>query len=239
MAKFCGNCGGQLDDSAKVCGFCGTPLETEDVANIPEATPIPTNDYTYSDPDKNQKIIKYGIMGGIAVVAVVLVIVIISALINNTGYKGAVNTFMGVYEDGQDFEIEDITDLASSKWEDEDEFLNNYEEYFENAADYFEEETDDDYDISWEISKVVELDEDEVEIFGEYMAKSHDDFDEDILTDVVSVKVKITAEADDDKCKNTIILILTNEDGDWKLFSVEGKKYDLTDYIDIWEDYLD
>ena len=27
MAKYCGNCGTQLEDSAKVCGQCGTPLD--------------------------------------------------------------------------------------------------------------------------------------------------------------------------------------------------------------------
>lgn len=26
MAKFCGNCGAQLDDDDKVCGQCGTPV---------------------------------------------------------------------------------------------------------------------------------------------------------------------------------------------------------------------
>lgn len=26
MAKFCGNCGAQLDDGDKVCGQCGTPV---------------------------------------------------------------------------------------------------------------------------------------------------------------------------------------------------------------------
>lgn len=26
MAKFCGNCGSQMDDTAKVCGNCGTPF---------------------------------------------------------------------------------------------------------------------------------------------------------------------------------------------------------------------
>lgn len=26
MAKFCGNCGAQMDDGAKICGMCGTPF---------------------------------------------------------------------------------------------------------------------------------------------------------------------------------------------------------------------
>ncbi len=32
MAKFCGNCGAQMEDSAKVCGYCGTPFENAVVA---------------------------------------------------------------------------------------------------------------------------------------------------------------------------------------------------------------
>lgn len=27
MARFCGNCGAQIDENAKVCGQCGTPIE--------------------------------------------------------------------------------------------------------------------------------------------------------------------------------------------------------------------
>ena len=44
MAKFCGNCGAQMSDSAKVCGMCGTPFtssakENAAPGNIP-ASPV-------------------------------------------------------------------------------------------------------------------------------------------------------------------------------------------------------
>ena len=29
MAKFCGNCGAKMNDSAKVCGQCGTPVDPD------------------------------------------------------------------------------------------------------------------------------------------------------------------------------------------------------------------
>ena len=45
MAKFCGNCGAQLDDNAKVCGQCGTPVGT--LSAIPSVKIV--------DPEKQKK----------------------------------------------------------------------------------------------------------------------------------------------------------------------------------------
>ena len=46
MAKFCGNCGTQLEDNAKICGKCGTPLDGAS-ANIPGLK--------VTDPEKQNK----------------------------------------------------------------------------------------------------------------------------------------------------------------------------------------
>lgn len=46
MARFCGNCGAQLDDDAKVCGQCGTPID----GNVPGLKIV--------DPEKKKKMMK-------------------------------------------------------------------------------------------------------------------------------------------------------------------------------------
>ena len=44
MAKYCGNCGAQLEDNAKVCGNCGTLLDNTKVEGL-----------NYTDPARKKK----------------------------------------------------------------------------------------------------------------------------------------------------------------------------------------
>lgn len=49
MAKFCGNCGAQLDDDDKVCGQCGTPVNGN-AGTVPGLKVV--------DPEKKKKMAK-------------------------------------------------------------------------------------------------------------------------------------------------------------------------------------
>ena len=49
MAKFCGNCGTQLEDNAKICGQCGTPLDGASSKIL---------DLKLVDPEKQKKLKK-------------------------------------------------------------------------------------------------------------------------------------------------------------------------------------
>ena len=49
MAKFCGNCGAQLDDGDKVCGQCGTPVNGN-AGTVPGLKVV--------DPEKKKKMAK-------------------------------------------------------------------------------------------------------------------------------------------------------------------------------------
>ena len=76
MAKFCGSCGAQLDDSAKICGICGTPL-----AGVSAKTKIPGINEISISPKQKEMVKKYAPLAGIAIVALIVVIIIISTFI--------------------------------------------------------------------------------------------------------------------------------------------------------------
>ena len=50
MAKFCGNCGAQLDDGDKVCGQCGTPVNGN-TGTVPSLKVV--------DPEKKKNCLLY------------------------------------------------------------------------------------------------------------------------------------------------------------------------------------
>ena len=63
MAKFCGNCGGKLEENATQCPWCGTPTESQ-------ATP--SSQKKQVDPERKKKwerIIK------LAITAVVVIVI--------------------------------------------------------------------------------------------------------------------------------------------------------------------
>lgn len=72
MAKFCWNCGGQLDDSARVCGYCGTVLDG--------GNPVPEGGYhapAAVRTGRGKKKKKKGWVAAIAAVAVVAVVAVL------------------------------------------------------------------------------------------------------------------------------------------------------------------
>lgn len=88
MAKFCGNCGTQLEDNAKICGQCGTPLDGTS-SNIPGLKVV--------DPEKKEKMKKVG-KRIVALVALVIVAVIAFNVVSQfTGYNGLLRKVMAAY----------------------------------------------------------------------------------------------------------------------------------------------
>ena len=70
MAKFCGNCGTQLDDCAKVCGNCGTPLG---------GAPVSIRKTRVVDPEKKKEMQKK--VKKITVLCFVLALLVVIAVI--------------------------------------------------------------------------------------------------------------------------------------------------------------
>ena len=159
MAKFCSNCGAQMDDAAVVCGNCGAALEgAADVQPKAKADPMAqVKELIAKVPKKFIPVI------GAALAAFVLIIVI--ALIATSGsskslikkYEKAMfaEDSKSVVELYYTFNNEDYTDLVNGNWK---KLLNNG--YYDNGkecsyVDYLEEEFGD----GVKIKKVEILDE--------------------------------------------------------------------------------
>ena len=88
MAKFCMNCGAQLEDNAKFCMSCGTKVEemavpaaasSAETAATPAAAPV-----SYPGPAIPKKKGKTGLIIGIAV-GVVALIAVLAVLLGGSG----------------------------------------------------------------------------------------------------------------------------------------------------------
>lgn len=214
MSKFCGNCGTQLDDSAKICGNCGTPLDTNRASN----SSIPG--VNYGDPEKKAKMTKnIKMYGGIA--ALILVVIIAIKLISGSvGYKGTVRKFMKAYED---YDIDTIVSMSSDIFSYMG--MDDYAEYFFKATissdlEAFEDKVGRKYDLSYEIVDSYELEGYRLDDLMEEL-ESYDDFDPDDLSEIMMVELLITAEDDGKSMEREMALTLTKEDGDWKIFGID------------------
>lgn len=90
MAKFCGNCGAQLDDDDKVCGQCGTPVNGN-AGTVPGLKVV--------DPEKKKKMAKRIKWIVALVIVVALAITVVKVYLSFTGTNGLVRKVMTAYED--------------------------------------------------------------------------------------------------------------------------------------------
>ena len=148
MARFCGNCGAQIDENAKVCGQCGTPVE--------DSTKMPPVKVVDSEKKKkNKKIFKA--MIALALVAVVAVTAI-NVVSKFTGYNGLLRKVMTAYEG---YDIDTLVSLSSDiYYYGEEDYV---ESYFENsvgsALDSFETSVGHSYQFSYEVNETYTMSE--------------------------------------------------------------------------------
>ena len=204
MSKFCGNCGAQSDDAAMVCGNCGTPFAAG------AAAPADAGNGAADIMEKVKKYIKPAIA---AVLAIVILIVGISFVVNHTGVKGAANTYAKAYIKSKPAKMAKV--LSVRYGEDTDEKEDEAEDMV------IDEDTLEDYKFSYEIKSTKNVSSKELKALKNY-------FDEEFdmkLKAAKIVKIKITAKdkEDDDKDSNTAKLVFTKEKGGWKYFGYEGE----------------
>jgi len=217
MAKFCGNCGMQLDDAARICGYCGTPLDGAESASAS----------VFVDPEKkkqSQKKIKNTVKLIIGVVALVVVAVIVFNTITSfTGYNGLLRKVMNAYED---YDIDALLEMSSDIYYYNREDDSYAENYFESkvgyALDYFESYVGHSYDLSYEVEETYTLSKRGMDSTLEALSWISSDFDASIIEEIVVAEVILTAEQDDVSKKMTIKITMTNEDGAWRLLYIEN-----------------
>ena len=147
MAKFCGNCGTQLEDNAKICGKCGTPLDGMS-ANIPGLK--------VTDPEKQKKM-KKTVKLVVGMVALVIVAVIAFNVVSQyTGYNRLLRKVMTAYEN---YDIDTLISLSSDMYYyGEEDWVEYYFEYsVGDDLDYFESYVGHNYKLSYDVQEVYTL----------------------------------------------------------------------------------
>lgn len=221
MSKFCGNCGAQLDDTAKVCGYCGNALSIE-----PENTKTTTipGIRTEADKEKSAKMTK-NIKTIVVAVALVIVLSLgINVVSSFTGYKGVVRKVVNAFED---YDMNTLCSYASSLC-----YYGNdieyYEDIFEDRVsaklDYYENMLGHNLKMNFEIVDSYKLDDrkvdnllEELEDMGAYAGK----------IDTIR-RVEIELEIKGSRNTSTFLiddLLLIKENGKWKVLYLNDYYY--------------
>lgn len=244
MAKFCTNCGNQLDENAKFCANCGTAIAgntpepapavedvaevasdevtvvAEDVQNVEQtqAEPTPataTGSAFMAKVDAFLAKIKLDRVKALIISgAVVGVIVIAIAL---SVIFPSPKTVVKRFMNG----VEDmnakaiINTMPSFIWDNDKDEKEDAIESLEKTLDYLEVE-----DLEYTIKKVKSLDDDDIEEYEDSfkaLEKYFDEFNADDVKAMKEVKVKVSAEIDGEDASETMTFVLIKYKGQWKI----------------------
>lgn len=210
MAKFCGNCGAQMDDNAKVCGQCGTPVDS----GI-KASPVKIVDL--EKKKKNKRIFKIAVTLILVVIVAVTAINVISKF---TGYNGLFRKVMVAYEE---YDIDTLVSLSSDiYYYDEDDYV---EYYFENIVgttlDSFESSVGHSCQLSYEVNETYTMSERKTKETLEEIEYAYPDFDVDIIEKIVVFNITLTAKQGSKSVKKDLNITMSKENGTWKLLYIE------------------
>lgn len=212
MARFCGNCGAQLDDDARVCGQCGTPIDGGH-GKIPGLK--------IADPEKKKKLVKRIKAAVVLLVVAVVAIIGVRVALSFTGTNGFVRKVMTAYEK---YDIDALVALSSDMYYYSD-YENYVDEYFEyavgNNIDSFESSVGHSYKMTYEVEEVYDLSQrkqDEMLKNIEYM---YPDFDVDLISKISVASVKITAKQGSKSVSKTVKITMAKEGNSWKLLYIE------------------
>lgn len=211
MAKFCGNCGTQLEDNAKICGKCGTPLDGAS-ASIPGLK--------VTDPEKQKKM-KKTVKLVVGMVALVIVAVIAFNVVSQyTGYNGLLRKVMTAYEN---YDIDTLISLSSDMYYyGEEDWVEYYFEYnVGEDLDSFESSVGHSYKLSYEVNETYVMSERKVDELLDEIEYTYSDFDVDVIEEIVVADLTLTAKQGSKSVNRDIDIVMTKEDGSWKLLYIE------------------
>lgn len=210
MAKFCANCGAQMNDEDKVCGQCGTPAVS--VAVKPAAS-----DQAGKNKESN-KIIK--LIAGV-IIAVVVIVIAVNIAGSYTGYKGTVNKMVKALQKNDVATLEALASIISKEtlgaWYGED-LYDYYDEAVSDALDIFEDSVGPIKKISYEITDETEVSARRVEELEDYLVEIYN-MDTSSIKKIVKVNLKLTVKGTKKSSTyNTNELYMIKESGGWKIY---------------------
>ena len=212
MARFCGNCGVQMDDDAKVCGQCGTPVD---------GSQGKVSGFKVSNPEKKKKLMKKMKL----VIAFVALVIIVTAGIktvrNSTGTNGLVRKVIAAYEK---YDIDTIVSLSSDMYYYSD-YENFVEEYFESAVgqdiDNFESSVGHNYKMSYEVKEIYDLSQRKQDEMLKNIEYLFSDFDVDMINKIAVANVEVTAKQGSKSVTKTVSITMSKEGKTWKVLYIQ------------------
>lgn len=210
MAKFCGNCGTQLDDNVKVCGQCGTPVET--LSAIPSVK--------IDDPEKQKKAKKMFKLICSLVAIIAVAIVAINIVFNFTGCKGLLRKVMNAYEN---YDIDKLVSLSSDMYYyGEEDWVEYYFEYsLGEDLDYFEAYVGHDYKLRYDVQDIYTLPERKLSSILDTVEASFPDYDVSSISQVKIADIEVTAKKGTSSTSIAVQVTMVKEHGSWKLLYID------------------
>lgn len=210
MARFCGNCGAQIDENAKVCGQCGTPVE--DSTKMP-----PVKIINPEKKKKNKKIFKIVVALALVVAVAVIAINVVSKF---TGYNGLLHKVMTAYEG---YDIDTLVSLSSDiYYYGEEDYV---EDYFKNRVgatlDSFETSVGHSYQFYYEVNETYTMSERKTKEVLDEIEYTYPDFDVSILDEMVVSDITVTAKQGSKSVERNLSITMSKENGTWKLLYIE------------------
>lgn len=209
MAKFCGNCGAKLGDSAKVCGVCGTPLEDSDIK-----VKINTQD--------NKKNVIKRVKTIIAIVVIIVIGIIgVKVAINYTGYNGFIRKAMAAY---QKYDIDALASMVSEAYyySPKDDYAESHLEYkVGGVMDYFDDSVGHNCKYSYEINETYVLSGKKLNDTLDRIEYEFPDFDTDDIKKIVVADITITAKQGKKSLSSDFDIYMSKEKDGWKLLFIE------------------
>ncbi len=202
MAKFCGYCGFELEDSAKVCGNCGAPAD-----DAPAAL------------NNKKRLLKI-----VSVVAILVVAAFAVKLSTGfTGYRGLLRDVMSDYED---YDIEDLAENASSIYYLKEGDSRTAIKRFSNPVKYgmnvLEDNIGHKYKFSYKVNKFYEIPVIDTNSGFRWMLYNINPyFNLSNIEKIVCADVTATAKKGSKKNILDMTVYMSKEHSEWKLLYIE------------------
>lgn len=212
MAKFCGNCGAEVEDDARVCGNCGVPLG---------GASSPKVDFKVPDKVKNADFKKIAV-----IVAVILAVIIIGSIAfnivrNNTGYRAMLNrSFKAIQKADTEGLMKELSVFIEDSYGDDDLLEDDLDISINSYLDRLEDEVGAEPKISFEIKKASKLSDRKLKQLKDNLEDNDKDYDGDELQKAMHVDLKLKIKGPDDTSTDSINnMLIVKENGAWKVLS--------------------
>lgn len=209
MARFCSNCGAQLEDEDKVCGNCGQACSKIGGGALNQGK---------KKKDRSGKKRVKGKTIFILIVLLIVLAIVVKIVSSFIGYRGVLRKTMKAFEDYDmdtlEFLASDINQCGM--------FGEDTEDYFSNIVseqlDLYESTVGHDLKISYEVNEIYELPERKLEKMFENLEKEYD-YDTSGIEKVMVVDMTITTKGSkktENWGKDTLLLL--KENGEWQVY---------------------